>query len=550
MRLRPYQNEAVEAVFAAWTENPSTLLVLPTGTGKTVVFSEIIRRAGCRAMVLAHREELIFQAQDKIQRVTGLEAQVEMGGYRADLRGLTGMPPVIVSTVQTHTAGGDGGGRMTKFDPADYGLLVIDECHHATSQTYRRCIDWYMRNPAMKVLGVTATPDRADEEALGQVFQSVAFDYEIRDAITGGWLVPVEQQMVTVASLDFSACRTTAGDLNGADLANVMEDERNLQGIADSAFKIAGTRRTLVFAASVDQAERLCEILNRHRPGCAGWLCGKTDKDSRRKTLGDFASGALQFVCNVGVLTEGFDDAGVGVVIMARPTKSRALYAQMAGRATRPAGDVAGLLGNQPCDADRRAMIKASSKPQCLIVDYVGNSGRHKLVCTADILGGNFTGEVIDMAAKRARESGKPVDMSAEIARAQRDIDEAKRREAAKRAALTAKAKYSMSRVDPFDVFDISPAQERGWDKGKALSPKQRELLMKQKIDPDALPYGQAKQLLDEMFRRWDNGLATFGQAKILKKNGFAAPMRREEAGKAIDRIAAQQGWGTLRGAG
>ena len=547
MKLRPYQSAAVDAVLAAWKEVLAVLVVLPTGCGKTVLFAEIIRRLNTRAMVLAHREELVFQAKDKICRVTGLDAHVEMGEYRADMWGLGGAPMVVVSTVQTHTAGGDGGGRMTKFAPEDFGLLVIDEAHHATSPSYRRCVDWYMRNPQMRVLGVTATPDRADEEALGQVFGAVAFDYGLTEAIGAGWLVPVEQQMVHVEGLDFSGCRTTAGDLNGADLAQVMEYEQNLHGIADPAFEIAGGRRTLVFAASVDQAERLAEILNRHRPGCAGWLCGKTDRDTRRKTLGDFASGVLQFVCNVGVLTEGFDDAGVEVVVMARPTKSRSLYAQMAGRGTRPSEDIAGELNGAADDAARRAMIAASRKPGCLIVDFVGNSGRHKLVCTADILGGNVSEEAVDLAAGRAREAGRPVDMSEEIARAQREIDEAKRREAAKRAALTVKAKYSVTRVSPFDVFDISPAQERGWDKGKSLSAKQRELLMKQGVDADSMPYGQAKQLLNEMFRRWDSGLASFGQTKVLKRNGFDAPMRREEAEKAIDRIAGRQGWGKGR---
>ncbi len=551
MKLRPYQNRASDAVIDELAGNRSTLVILATGCGKTVLCGDVIkRRQPARTMMLAHREELVFQAEDQIRRVTGLEVQVEMGAYRADMHGLMGAPQVIVSTVQTQTAGGDGGGRMTKFDPFEFGLLIIDEAHHATSPTYRRCAEWYCRNPALKVLGVTATPDRADEEALGQVFDSVAYEYGLLDAIGGGWLVPVEQQMVHVSGLDFSACRTTAGDLNGADLAEVMEFEQNLHGIADPAFEIAAGRRTLVFAASVEQAERLAEILNRHRPGCAGWVCGKTDRERRRQVLGAFADGSLQFVCNVGVLTEGFDNAGVEVVVMARPTKSRALYAQMAGRGTRPAGEIAHALNGAADDAARRAMIAASGKPSCLIVDFCGNSGRHKLVCTADILGGNVSGEAVELAAKRARQAGRPVDMGGEIARAQAEIEARKRREAARRAALTAKAEYSVSRVDPFDVFDLSPAEERGWDRGRRLSEKQRGLLMKQGVDPDGIPYAQAVQLLNEMFRRWDRGLATYGQARVLKRNGFAAPMRREEAAKAIDRIAARQGWGALRGAG
>ena len=546
MKLRDYQEQAAAAVARAWAEKPSTLVVMPTGAGKTVLIAEVIRRAQpARAMVLAHREELIFQAQDKIARLTGLDAQVEMAGYRADMTGLMGGPQVVVSTVQTHTAGGDGGGRMSKFDPAAFGVLIIDECHHAISASYRKCIDWYRRNPALRVLGVTATPDRADEEALGQVFESVAYDYEVLDAIEHGWLVPIEQQVVHVSGLDFSRCRTTAGDLNGADLAAVMEDEQALHGIASPAVEIAGERRALVFAASVQQAERLAEILNRHRPGRAGWLCGKTEKDARRRILGDFAAGRLQFVVNVGVLTEGFDDAGVELVVMARPTKSRALYAQMAGRATRPAESIAHAL-NDVADAEaRRAMIAASCKPSCLIVDFCGNSGRHKLMTSVDVLGGNVSDEAVALATRRIAEAGKPADVAAELAKARQEIEARARVEEARRAALTAKARFSVQRVNPFDVFDIQPVKERGWDAGKRLTEKQADLLRRQGIDPDAMPYGQAKQVLDELFRRWDGGLATFGQTKVLKRNGFAAPMRRDEAKKAIDRIAQRQGWRT-----
>jgi superfamily II DNA or RNA helicase len=544
MRLRSYQDQAVGAVMREWQEKDSTLLVLPTGTGKTVCFADLIRRIQPRrVMVLAHREELIFQAQKKINQVTGLDVQVEMGEFRADLHGLAGAPPVIVSTIQTHCSGGDGGGRMTKFDPMQFGALVIDEAHHATASTYRRVIDWYRRNPALKVLGVTATPDRADEEALGQVYESVAFDYEILDAIEGGWLVPIEQQMVHVEGLDFSSVRTTAGDLNGADLAEIMEFEKNLHGIADPTIRICGERRALVFAASVVQAERLAEILNRHREGCAAWVCGKTDKDVRRQMLADFAEGKMQYVVNVGCLTEGFDDAGVEVIVMGRPTKSRSLYAQMVGRATRPAEVIAHALNDEPNDAARRDMIAASPKAKCLVVDFVGNSGRHKLCTTADILGGNVSDAAVEMALKKVRESGKPEDMAKALSAAEAELERRRQAEAAQRARLVAKANYRVSSVNPFDVFDITPRKERGWDRDKQLTEKQRDLLLKNKIDADALPYHEAKQILDEMFRRFHGGLSTFGQTKVLKRAGYVAPMRREEASKAIDRVAQREGW-------
>jgi superfamily II DNA or RNA helicase len=544
MKLRPYQEEAVEKVLKAWEENTSTLLVLPTGCGKTICFADIVKRVQPRkCMVLAHREELIFQAQSKIRTVTGLDVQIEMADYRAEMAGLYGAPPVVVSTIQTHCGGGDGGGRMTKFNPDDFGVLVIDEAHHATADTYRRVIDYYRRNPNLKVLGVTATPDRADEEALGQVYESVAFDYEILDAIEGGWLVPIEQQMVHVDGLDFSDVRTTAGDLNGADLAAIMEYEKILHGIADPAIQICGARRALVFAASVAQAERLAEILNRHCEGSAAWVCGKTPKDNRRKVLSDYAAGRLQYVVNVGCLTEGFDDAGVEVIIMGRPTKSRSLYAQMVGRATRPAEEIAHALNNAPSDEARRAMIAGSRKPGCLIVDFVGNAGKHKLCTTADILGGNVSDEAAAMALKKVRESGKPENMAKELAAAEAELERRRQAEEARRASLVVRANYRAVKVSPFDVFDIAPRRERGWDTGRQLSEKQTDLLQRNGINPDGMPYGQAAQLLDEIVRRYKGKLASFKQTAVLKKNGFAAPLRREEAGKILDRVAQQQGW-------
>lgn len=546
MKMRDYQAAACDGIFKVFEEKRSALAVLPTGLGKTVLFAEVIRRMaerGKRALVLAHREELITQAADKVKRVTGLDAQIEMGEYKVQtMFGV--LPPVIVSTVQTQCAGGDGGGRMTKFLPDDIGLVVVDEAHHSTSRSYRRCINYYFQNPECKLLGVTATPDRADEVALGSVFDEVAYDYQILDAINNGWLVPIEQQMVTVGTLDFSGVKTTAGDLNQGELADIMEDERNLQAIAVPTVQICGTKRAIIFAASVKQAERLAEIINRYAPDKASWISGKTDKDDRRRILADFKAGRLQFVVNVGVLTEGFDDSGVEVVVMARPTKSRALYAQMAGRATRPADEVAGLLGDCPTAAERVSMIRNSRKPSCLIVDFAGNSSKHKLCSTADILGGNIEDDVITETTRRVREFGKPVDMAAELEKTKKLVEERKRKEAATRAGLQARAQFLTTKIDPFNAWDLAPVKERGWDKGKKFTPKQSQILLERiGVDPNKIPYGQGKQLLDEYFRRIDVGYATIKQANLLKRNGFHCPLKMGQASRMITRARANQGW-------
>ena len=544
MNLRPYQSAASDSVFREWETNTSTLVVLPTGLGKTVLFADVIRRMfPRRAMVIAHREELIFQARDKIKAVTGLHAEIEMGDIRANFSGSLFGPAcrVVVSTVQTLTAGGDGSGRMTRFDPEAFGALIIDEAHHATSGSYRRVIDWFTKNERTRVLGVTATPDRSDEEALGQVFDSVAYDYEILDAIRDGWLVPVEQQMIDVAGLDFSSVRTTAGDLNGADLAEVMEREEMLHKIASPSIEIIGNRRAIAFCSSVAHAERLSEIFNRHKAGMASWICGATDKEDRRRALSDFAQGKIQIMCNCGVLTEGFDDWGVEVIIMGRPTKSRSLYAQMVGRGTRPQP---GTVDGPETPEERRDAIASSRKTSCLVVDFVGASGRHKLVSTADILGGNVSDEIVAAATLKARKSsGKPVRMDDAIEEAEREAKERAEAEAARRARLTLKANFTKRTVDPFDVFSIEPVVTRGWDNGKQLTPKQSEILAKQGIDTSRMPYAQAKQVLNEIFRRWDGGLCSYKQAALLKKYGVDGKnLSREQAKAQIDAIAAN-GW-------
>jgi len=540
MKLRPYQSAAAEAIFKEWQENDSTLVVMPTGGGKTILFADVIRRVfPRRALVLAHREELIFQAKDKIQRVTGLSTDVEMGDYRAD-GGLFEQARVVVSTIQTQCSGGDGGGRMAKFDPQRFGLLIIDEAHHATSPSYRRVIDYYRSNPALKVLGVTATPDRADEEALGQVFQSVAFDYEVHDAINDGWLVPVEQQMVHVHGLDYSSIRTTAGDLNGGDLAAVMEAEKNLQQMASASLSIIGQRRALVFTASVKAAELTAEIFNRHRPNMAAWVCGKTDKEERRTTLADFAAGKIQVVCNCGVLTEGFDDPGVEVVIMGRPTKSRSLYSQMVGRSTRP---LPGVVDGPDTAEARKVAIAASAKPSCLVVDFVGNAGKHKLVTSADILGGKVSEEAMELAVARAIKAGGPVKMAEALDEAEAELrEQARLAEVARRARLTASARFTTQAVDPFDILHLEPVKARGWDNVKSLSEKQRSLLAKSGINPDNVTFAQGKQLIGEILRRWDGDLCSFKQAKVLKKYGYPTDVGFGEASRLIDALA-KNGW-------
>jgi superfamily II DNA or RNA helicase len=534
MNLRDYQTRAVNSAIESLEENDSTLIVMPTGCGKTVVFASIIERwKRGRIMVLAHREELITQAAEKIKAVTGEEPDIEMADRRAD-SGMWTRARVVVSSIQTQTAGNPP--RMQRFNPHDFGLVIIDEAHHATADSYRRVIEHYK---SAKLLGVTATPDRADEAALGQIFDSVAFVYELSDAITDGWLVPIHQTSVAIASLDYSQVRVTAGDLNQADIARVQSGERIIHEMAAPIVELAKGRRTIVFATpgsvkgqDFKIAERMTEILNRYTPESARRVSMDTPKDERRQILRDYKDGRFQFLVNVGVLTEGFDEPGIECVAITRPTTSRALFAQMIGRGTRPLpGTVDGLMLDSP--EHRRDAIARSKKSKVEIIDFVGNAGRHKLVHATDVLGGNYDPRAVERANERVLEEGGDVGEALQEAEAAiKAEDHAKKLlEEERRRAITAKVKYAVESLDPFDVLDIAPPVQRGWDVGHPLSPRQRDILEGNGIAvTDAMTRRQAAAIIDEIFNRRESGRVGFKQAKQLKALGYEGNMSTGEA--------------------
>ncbi len=562
--LRQYQNDAADAAFREWNNGAkSTLVCAPTGSGKSVIFAEVIRRfQPKRAMVIAHRKELIYQARDKITALTGLQCGIEMGDNYVN-NSLFGSLPVIISTIQTQSK------RMSRFKPQEFGVLVIDEAHRIVAKTYQNLINYYRQhNPDIKVLAVTATPDRSDEEALGQIVETVAYDYEILDAINDGWLVPIEQQMVTLGSLDLSQVRTTAGDLNGADLAAVMESEKNIMGVVQPTLEALWgldphsfdhvhptqwanfanihppNKRAIVFTVSVAQAEMLANIFNRVAPELAGWVCGKTKDEVRDETLKRFRVGQTRIMVNVGVLTEGYDDSGVDMIVQAAPTKSRTRYAQMCGRAMRP---LPGLVDGLATAEERRQAIATSPKKSMLVMDFVGNSGRHKLMTSADILGGKVSARAVVQVLAKARTTGAPINMTKELQEAEEELRKEaelrRQQEEARKARLVLKTGYTTRKVSAFDAFDITPTHQRGWDKNKVLSEKQRRVLLRQGINPDEMSYAEGRQMVTELFRRWDKNLCTMRQARLLKSYGYETKeVTIQEATKLIDQLAAN-GW-------
>jgi superfamily II DNA or RNA helicase len=529
MKLRDYQQQCHDAIIEQFRTKQSTLAVLATGTGKTVIFAHVVKSMWPKkSLVLAHRQELVYQARDKIEQATGLSCEIEM----ADLKvhsSLFHRTQVVIGSIQTMVSGRDLK-RMGRFRPEEFGLVIIDECHHSTAKTYLNILNYFKQNPDIKILGVTATPDRADKEALGQVFDSVAFNYEILDGVNNGWLVDVTQTFYHVESLDFSHVKTTCGDLNGKDLAGVMELEKNVQGICQPILEVMFglapntlkemaleewspylrslgkvPRRTIVFTASVVHAEACCNIFNRVIPNLAEWVCGKTPDIKRMATLKRFSSGETALVANCGVLTEGFDNPGVEVIAMGRPTKSRSLYAQMIGRSTRP---LPGIVDLYATSEERKNAIKLSTKPFCRIVDFVGNSGRHRLMTSLDILGGKVRQEVVDAAIRRAMEKGTPVMVCKTLTISEAQLEKKKRDEAerrrlaeeARKAKWVAKVNGYQHDINPFDHHD-----QGGYEVGskkwyeKPISPKQRRILIDRGYNPDRLSPGQARFVIGKI---------------------------------------------------
>lgn len=543
MRLRPKQVEQRDAIDDCWDAgNQSILMVAPTGTGKTVVLADVVAATKVgRTLVIAHREELVIQLETALRRV-GCDVGVEMAARSARNRGW--MPPqVVVASVQTLVASGCRRLEELVDKPEDWALTVIDEAHHAIADSYRTIIEHMQQNQSHRVLGVTATPDRTDRLAMGTVFEAVAHEYQISEAIDEGYLVPIRQRAIRVESLDYSKCRTTAGDLNGRDLARVMEMERNLHAIAEPTMELSNGRKAVVFCASVDQARRITEIFNRAMPASARFVEGNTPKDERRKIFREFEAGEFQFLCNCMIATEGWDCPSCEIVVLGRPTKSRSLFVQCVGRGTRPLPGTVDAAGGS--SEARRAAIAASDKPYCEIFDFVGNSGRHKLVNIFDVLAGEHPGPILKRAQEIAAESEEAVDIDEAIALAReeeaREQERIELENQAKRAKLRASVKYSAKTFDPFNTLDISAPVESS---PEPATDGQISFLAKLRVDATSMSKRQASKLIGAHKRRSKEGLCSFAQAKILKERGYNPDMTREEAKRTIDAIAAREGWG------
>lgn len=450
------------------------------------------------------------------------------------------------------------------------GVLVhnCDEAHHAakSNKSYSRIFDYLLGgNPDCRLFGITATPDRSDEMALGATFESCAFEYPLFDphggasAIGDGWLVPIRQEYITVEDLNFDLVASRGGDFIDSSLEKQMLQEKVLHKITAPLADLAIDRKVLGFSAGIEQAIKCAEIMNRSRDGSAmamasripeemdfGFVVNSGDLDQRRRHLRRYKAGEFQYLFNMGIFLEGYDEPGIGLVSCGRPTKSRALHAQMIGRGTRILpGVIEGTDYRVNTADDRKSRIALSAKPNLIVLDFVGNSW-HPLVSAIDVLGGNYTDEVVERAKRNSKKAG------GDIQKALEEAEQQIRKELEERRRIQARATYTRTPIDPFGVIDVVPVRKPGYYATKPISDKQREVLIKFRLEPkefEKLDRWGASQLIGGLFDRRKKNLCSFKQAKLLAKFGERTDVPFEVASQRIERIK-QNGWKPLSDAG
>lgn len=489
MELRPFQVEAKAAIEKEWEKCDKTLLVLPTGTGKTIVFCKLINdqvAAGKRCLIIAHRGELLDQAADKMSQATGLKCAVE----KANDTALNSWFRITVGSVQSMMRPD----RLKRFKQNHYDVIIVDEAHHALADTYQRVLNHFDK---AKILGVTATPDRGDMRELGEYFESLAYEYSLPQAIKDGYLCPIRAVTIPL-EIDLTGVKIQAGDFQMKALGHALEPYLEL--IADEMVTYCKDRKTVVFLPLIATSQKMRDILV-DRGMRVQEINGKSE--DRAEILRDFDGGEYDVLCNSMLLTEGWDCPSVDCIVCLRPTKIRPLYAQIVGRGTRI----------------------HPGKDNLLLLDFLWHSERHELARPAHLI--CESDEVAHELIKRMEENaGDDVDL--EEAKDQAEGDAIEARESALAQELARMRKRKKKLVDPLqfamsiqaeDLANYTPSF--GWEQ-EPTTDIQKTLLDKLGIFPDEIKSrGKAEKIIQRVEDRRAKGLATPKQIRCLEKYGF-----------------------------
>ena len=491
MNLREYQTAAIRSVTERWAKGEKrSLIVLPTGCGKTVVFGRITAdcvEKGERVLILAHREELLEQARDKIKAISGLDCSLE----KADHTCIDSPERITVGSIQTLYRDS----RLKRFDKDFFDLIVVDEAHHILSASYQKILEYF--SPA-RVLGVTATPDRGDKRNLGQFFRDgIAYEYSLPDAIHDGFLCRIKAHMIPL-NINIENVGISQGDYKAAEMGAALDPY--LASIASEMRRYAKGRRTVVFLPLVATSKKFCELLRKN-----GFDAAEVNGDSadRAEILSGFSSGRYNVLCNSMLLTEGWDCPSVDCIVVLRPTKVRSLYCQMIGRGTRI----------------------APGKENLLILDFLWHTGRHNLCRPTHLIAQDET--LASAMLKRIEDSGAPVDiedaetMGKEYVIREREkalADELRRQRNKKKNELVDPLQYFFS-IQAGDLIDYEPLFP---DEMAAPTKEQMMRIESFGVFPDDIDsYGKADKILKRLESRRESGLATPKQIRLLEKFDF-----------------------------
>lgn len=388
--------------------------------------------------------------------------------------------------------------------------ILVHNCHHATANSYQTI---YKAFPHSLNLFVTATPDRTDGVALGSICQSVAYAYDLRLAIEEGYLVPIYREHILIEGLDFSRINPAGKkDFADEDLEGQFLAETALLQVADTTIRLSRDkgldRPTIAFCPGVEHAEKLAEALNSIRPASAAAIHGKTA--SRDQILRRYREGQIRYLANFGVLTEGVDLPTTSLISNCRPTKSRLLYSQIAGRGTR----------------------LYPGKTDCLIADFTDASSRHDLISPVDIFDGNLDLQIKERAEQIAKR--RKIDALTALKEATEEIG--RERQLTLAREIAGKTKFSRMQLDAFTVLGVAPRAGRYL--GQEVTQDQLAKLERHHIPVVGLDKGQAEQVIEAIAKRARSGLSTPRQAKLLMNYGFDPNVPFEVANSQIDYLA------------